>query len=112
MGQPVTAIEKKSSRPDIVRFDINRSLTGMGHERYTRDTESFDHRPTDMLAERLLEFSEVSGVHINSNVITITVDGAADTAAMKKTIEDMFLYWLPGMVPPTDEEVIAAAAAK
>ena len=32
MGQPVTVIEKPSSRAGIVRFETNRVLTGMGHD--------------------------------------------------------------------------------
>ena len=34
MGQPVTLIKTSSPRPGIVRFELNRSLTGMGHVRY------------------------------------------------------------------------------
>ena len=35
MGQLITVTEKSSARRDIVRFETNRALTGMGHERYT-----------------------------------------------------------------------------
>ena len=31
MGQIVTALEKRSTRPGIVRYVLNRALTGMGH---------------------------------------------------------------------------------
>ena len=34
MGQPITVVEKPSSTPGVARFETNRSLTGMGHERY------------------------------------------------------------------------------
>jgi len=32
MGQPINVVEKPSSTPGLARFEINRSLTGMGHE--------------------------------------------------------------------------------
>ncbi|MDQ1372812.1 MAG: hypothetical protein QOJ09_150, partial [Actinomycetota bacterium] len=32
MGQPVAVVEKPMSEPNVVRFELNRSLTGMGHE--------------------------------------------------------------------------------
>ena len=34
MGQPVTVIEKPSNQGGVVRFEINRTLTGMGHDTY------------------------------------------------------------------------------
>ena len=34
MGQPITVTEKPTGRPGIVRFELNRTLTGMGHEHY------------------------------------------------------------------------------
>ena len=36
MGQPINVVEKPSSTPGVARFETNRSLTGMGHERYAR----------------------------------------------------------------------------
>jgi hypothetical protein len=34
MGQLITVSRKSSVRPDVAIFELNRSLTGMGHERY------------------------------------------------------------------------------
>ena len=36
MGEPVAVIEKPSTNHGMVRFETNRSFTGMGHERYRR----------------------------------------------------------------------------
>ena len=52
MGQPVTVLVKPSSRPGVVRFEINRSLTGMAGERYVAGQEIADDRPSDVLAQR------------------------------------------------------------
>ncbi len=45
MGQPITVVEKPSSRTGIVRYEINRSLTGMGHERYAAGEEVVGDAP-------------------------------------------------------------------
>ena len=34
MGQQVAVVEKPSPRPGLLRFETNRSLTGMGHEHF------------------------------------------------------------------------------
>ena len=34
MGQPVAVVQKQSSRPGVVRFEANRSFTGMGHDSF------------------------------------------------------------------------------
>ena len=39
MGQMVAVSEQPSASPGIVRFELNRALTGMGHERYEAGTE-------------------------------------------------------------------------
>ena len=50
MGQSVNVVRKKSSNPEVVRFEINRSLTGMGHERYPTRESANGVRPPDELA--------------------------------------------------------------
>lgn len=107
MGQPVTVVQKPSSKPGVVRFEINRSITGMGHERYRADQEVSGDRPPDRLARTLIEEGGVAGVHINSNVITIDLGRAGDAASLQELIENMFIYYGPGVeVPafPTDDE--------
>lgn len=103
MGQPVTVIQKASSKPGVVRFEINRSITGMGHERYRSGDEVSGDRPPDVLARALFELGGVDGVHINSNVITLDLGRDADTAAIKDLIGDMFIYYTPGVEVPSFE---------
>jgi len=59
MGQPITVVEKPSSRPGIVRFEINRPLSGMGHERWSDGDLVEGDRPVDELARRL--FAQMDG---------------------------------------------------
>src|SRR6478609_7412728 len=90
MGQPITVVEKASSRPGIVRFDINRPLSGMGHERYTKERPVEGNRPVDELARRLFERGGVDGVHINGSVITVDLSKGATSAGLADLISDLF----------------------
>ena len=65
MGQPVTVIEKPSATPGVVRFEINRSITGMGIERYPSRESAFAPTPSAELARRLFDHCWVAGVTVN-----------------------------------------------
>lgn len=97
MGQPVTVVEKESARPGIVRFEINRSITGMGHERYAQAPPDVMDRPCDELARRLFAHSGVKNVHISSNVITVLMAFGSDTSALADTIRNLFIHYRPGV---------------
>jgi len=97
VGQPVTVIERPSSRPGVVRFEINRSLTGMGHEYYDVAPPATRTRPPDELARRLFASGRIDGMHINSNVITLDMSKGADTAGLRQVIEDLFIHYRPGV---------------
>jgi hypothetical protein len=60
MGQPVSVTQKPSITPGRVRFELNRSLTGQGHERYTAAVTSRTGKPSDVLANRFFETGTVS----------------------------------------------------
>lgn len=102
MGQPVTVVKKPSSNPGVVRFEINRSITGMGHERYAGAPGPELDRPCDELARRLFGHVGVRTVHINSNVITVDAAGV-DEDALGETIEQLFTYYVPGVEIPSFE---------
>ncbi|MBW3573974.1 MAG: NifU N-terminal domain-containing protein [Actinobacteria bacterium] len=110
MGQPITVVEKPTANPGVVRFEINRSLTGMGHERYVIRQEIPGHRPPDELARRLFARGGVEAVHIYSNVITVNLAAGADSAGLLETIQELFIHYRPGVHPPSDEELTGAGA--
>jgi hypothetical protein len=93
MGQSVTVVRKSSSRPEVVRFEINRSLTGMGHERYRSLADVVRNRPVDVLARRLLEHGGVEGVHVNSSVITVDLAGGSTGDGLDEVIRDLFRFY-------------------
>jgi hypothetical protein len=106
MGQIVTVIEKPSSRPGIVRYVLNRALSGMGHERYAEGTDIPGDRPVDELARRLLDTGQLTSVAINGNVVTVVLS-QNDSSGLKEVIEDLYTYYVPGVEIPSDEELMA-----
>lgn len=107
MGQPITVTEKPSATPGIVRFELNRSLTGMGHERYPSRESATGERVVDELVRRMFDTGKVSAVHVYSNVITVDLAKGMDSAGLGQVIHDLFIYYTPGVVPPSDEELVA-----
>ena len=107
MGQDVTVVEKASSRPGMVRFETNRPLSGMGHERYASIDDVVGDRPVDDAARLLFETGQVDLVHIYANMITVELARGSTSEGLAELIEGMFTYYVPGVVPPTDEELIA-----
>ena len=107
MGQPVTVIERRTAVPGVVRFEINRSLTGMGHERYRSRGAAVGHRPVDEVVRRLFDHGGVDAVHVNSNVITVDLSKGATSDGMADVVRELFTYYREGVRPPADEELIA-----
>jgi hypothetical protein len=111
MGQPITVVEKPSSNPAILRFETNRPLSGMGHERYVAPPEALLDRPVDELARRLFAAGGVEVVHINGNVVTVTLAGGRTGTGLADVVRRLFLHYPPdaqaaapaAVTPPTAE---------
>jgi hypothetical protein len=101
MGEPVTVIEKPSGRPGYVRFETNRSFTGMGHESYLPGEPIYRDRPADELARRLLETGKVDEVHVYAQMVTVKLKGDSDPSGLREIIEDLHIYYRPGVEVPT-----------
>ena len=97
MGQLITVTERPTSRPDVVRFDLNRSLSGMSHERFVAGVEVAGDRPVDELARRLFERGGVRSVHIYSNVVTIELEPGANSDGLGDIIHELFVYYREGV---------------
>jgi hypothetical protein len=93
MGQPITVIEKRGERNDIVRFELNRSLTGMGHERYRADQEIQGNRPPDELARLLFAHGGVEAVHVYSNVVTVDLAPGAKSDGLADIVHSLFVHY-------------------
>jgi hypothetical protein len=95
MGQPINVVEKPSRTPGIARFEINRSLTGMGHERYASAEAIVDNRAVDELARRLFATGGVTWVHVNSSVITVALADGWAGEQLLDVIRGLYIYYPP-----------------
>jgi len=93
MGQPITVVEKPSSNPAVVRFETNRPLTGMGHERYTEPPSDLRDGTADELARRLFAAGGVEVVHVNGSVVTVTLGRGRTGAGLGDVVRGLFLYY-------------------
>ena len=101
MGQMVAVTEKPSSTPGVVRFEINRTLSGQGHERFRSVLDAHGATPSDELARRLFGTGQVAGVHVYSNIITVDLEKGFDSAGLSDLVRGMYTYWKPGVEPPS-----------
>ena len=92
MGQPITVVAKPSSRASVVRYETNRSLTGMGHERYRAGDELLGNTPG------------IAGVHVYSNVVSVEF-ADAEVEGSEDIIAGLYLYWVEGVEVPSDAEL-------
>jgi len=107
VGQPVAVELKPSATPGRVRLELNRSLTGMGHERYRGPADARTQKPADELARRLFATGSVTAVHVYGNIVTIDLADESARDAVVRLVEDLYQYWRPGMQPPSEEELLA-----
>ncbi|MCU1364530.1 MAG: hypothetical protein JWN39_169 [Ilumatobacteraceae bacterium] len=116
MGQLVGVVEKNSSIPGFVRYELNRNLTGSGHERFGSADDAIGPRPSAELARRLFGTGHVAGVHVYMNQITVDLQKGFTSDGLIDIVRDLYQYWKPGMTPPAFEDIApadepAAAAA-
>jgi hypothetical protein len=111
MGQLVAVTEKPTTTPGVVRFELNRTLTGMGHERYRSADEAVGARPAAVLARRLFETGRVASVHVYANIVTVELSAGSDPGGLDEIVRDLYQYWKPGMAPPAFEDLTVAEEA-
>ncbi len=95
MGQTIAAKSRPGSRPEVAIFDLDRSITGMGVERYVTVESAAGKRVVDVLARRLLEVG-ATAVSAYSNVLTVEAPPGSWPALEEKVlsvIEHLFHYY-------------------
>lgn len=103
MGQPITVLETtSSSNPAVRRYETNRPLSGMGHERYEGPPSELRQRPVDELARRLFAAGGVEKIHINGSVVTVTVGGGHTGEGLGDVVRDLFLHYGDGPATPSE----------
>jgi len=101
MGQSIAVSEKPTGRRGVVRFEVNRPLTGMGHERYRTLDDCSGDRPPDVLARRLLERGGVNAVHVYGNQVTVEIEPFGSTDGLIEIVRGLFTHYLDGVEPKT-----------
>src|SRR5262245_44733506 len=110
MGQLVGVVEKKSTIPGIVRFELNRSLSGMGHEHFGSLTDAIGSKPSASLARQLFATGKVDSVHVYGNMVTVDIAKGFDSSGLADVVREMYRYWKPGVEAPTFEDEPAEEA--
>ena len=105
MGQLVGVVEKQSATPGVVRFELNRSLSGMGHERFVSAAEAIGPRPSAALARELFATGRVAGVHVYGNMVTVDLAKGYDSTGLADIVREMYRYWKPGVEAPSFEDL-------
>jgi hypothetical protein len=93
MGQPITVVETRSNRPGILRFELNRPMSGMGHERWTLEHPVEGDRPVDELARRLLAHGGVDAVHMNGSIVTVTLARGSTGEGLGDVVRSLFRFY-------------------
>ncbi len=104
MGQPVAVIEKQTSREGYVRFETNRSFTGMGHERYLSQEDIVHERPADVIARVLFETGQVDQVHVYAQAVTVRLAEDQTSRGLKDILANVYIHYKPGVAVPTAED--------
>jgi hypothetical protein len=97
MGQPITVVQKPTRRPGVARFETNRWLTGMGHERYRSVDDIVDDRTVDELARRLFATGGVRSMHVNGSVVTVELTEGWTGDQLLDVIRGLHIHY-----PPSD----------
>jgi hypothetical protein len=105
MGQLVGVVEKQSATPGVVRFELNRSLSGMGHERFASVRDAVGPRPSAALARELFATGKVAAVHVYGNMVMVDLEKGFDSSGLVEIIREMYRYWKPGVQPPSFEDL-------
>lgn len=105
MGQLVAVTEKPSTVPGTARFELNRALTGMGHEHFGSVGSATGPRPAAELARRLFATGNVDAVHVYANIVTVDLARGGTADGLGDIVRNLYRYWHPGMEPPTFDDL-------
>jgi hypothetical protein len=103
MGEPVSVIQKLSAKHGVVRFDTNRSFTGMGHESYRLGEPIWGHRPPDEVARVMFDTGKVDEVHVYGQTISVQLRPGASAAGLKEALEGLYIHYKPGVEIPSED---------
>ena len=93
MGQPMDVGVKETLDPNVLIFETNRWLTGMGTGLY----EDAGEAPEGSMARMIFDTGKIAAVNVYGSTITVTKARDASWDAMsdeiKKNLENFYIYY-------------------
>lgn len=102
MGQPIEVTSQPGSRPGLMIFSINRSVTGMKLEEYPDPTNAEGDRWCDELARRLGAAGVTRATIYSSTIVAEAPDWEARRGEAEQLIRDLYIYYVDGKIPEGD----------
>jgi len=99
MGLAINVTEHPTPTVGVFRFEADRGITGMAHERYASAADVIFDRPPDRLATLLFARGGVTHVHIYGNQVTVTLESGANTLGISELIQSLFIHYREGVQP-------------
>ena len=99
MGLAINVTEHTTPVAGVVRFEADRTLTGMAHERYNSIDDVIFDRWTDRLARQIFERGGVNHVHIYGNEVTVALAPGANTLGIPELIRNLYIHYREGVLP-------------
>jgi hypothetical protein len=99
MGLAINVKEYPTATPGVYRFELDRNLSGMAHERYASLADVIFDRPPDRLARLLFERGGVKHVHVYGNEVTVTIESGSTTSGIAELIQSLFIHYREGVQP-------------
>lgn len=104
MGLAINVKEYPTANAGVSRFELDRNLTGMAHERYGSLADVIFDRPPDRLARMLFERGGVKHVHMYGNEVTVNLEAGANTNGIAELIQSLFIHYREGVQPSIQPE--------
>jgi hypothetical protein len=95
-----------------VRFELNRTLSGQGHEHFVVDAPPHGSTPSDELARRMFATGQVAGVHVYANIVTVDLQKGFGSDGLDEVVRDLYQFWVPGVEPPVFDELDEAGSSE
>lgn len=102
MGQPIEVTSQPGSRPELMIFSINRSVTGMKLEEYPDPADTEGDRWCDELARRLGAAGVTRATIYSSTVVAEAPDWESRRSEVEDLIGDLYIYYVDGKIPEGD----------
>lgn len=103
MGQPIEVTSRPGSRPQVMFFELNRSLTGMRVELYEDPAAATGDRWVDETARRLGALGATRLTIYSSSIVAEAPDWSGLRERAEEVIRELYIYYVGGVIPEGDD---------